>query len=60
MYVCMYVCMCVCMFTAFMPSTHGGRDRVLDSLEQELLMFMRHRVGGRSRTCILCKSSKYF
>lgn len=33
-------------FTMYMPGAHGGHKRVLDPLEVELWMVMRHCVGA--------------
>lgn len=51
MSVCLHVCVCTtCIFGA-----HGGQKRVLDPLELQL--FVRHHVGVRHRTWVLCRSS---
>ena len=61
-YVCVYVCMCVCMYVCMyvcmflcVCSAHRDQKRVLDHVELDLQMAMRHHVSARNQTWILCK-----
>lgn len=44
--------------TTGMCGVCGGKKRLLDPQELELLMFVSHRVGTENRTHVFCKSSQ--
>lgn len=39
--------LCLLVYITYMLGAHGGQERVLDSLDLELLMFMNCHVGDR-------------
>lgn len=58
LHVYMYECLPSCMCIKSMSTAQGGQKRVLGALELELEIVVRHRVGVKKGTHVLCKSSK--